>query len=189
TLLLTLPGTPFLYYGEEIGMIGTKPDERIRTPMQWSPAPGAGFTTGAPWQPFQDDWQARTVEAQSADPASLLSAYRRLIHARNSHPALLHGEYIPVTAGDPNVFAFLRQDDAQQVLVLINLGSEPAEDLPYAAPPGALPTARYAGQDALGSGIEATIAVDAGGAVTVSSPSGPLPAKTGVVLPLTPAGD
>ncbi len=55
TLLLTLPGTPFLYYGEEIGMPGTKPDERIRTPMQWLPAPGAGFTTGTPWQPFQND--------------------------------------------------------------------------------------------------------------------------------------
>ncbi len=119
---------------------------------QWSAAPGAGFTTGTPWQPFQDDWQVRTVEAQSADPASLLSAYRRLIHAPNSHPALQHGDYIPLTAGDPNAFAFLRRDGAQQVLVLINLRSEP--------------TARYPGQDALGSGIKASIAVDAGGAVT-----------------------
>ena len=51
SILLTLPGTPFLYYGEEIGMTGTKPDPDIRTPMQWRDAPGAGFTDGEPWRP------------------------------------------------------------------------------------------------------------------------------------------
>src|SRR5207237_4521232 len=55
TLLLTLPGLPFVYYGEEIGMTGDKPDPRLRTPMQWAPRPGVGFTSGTPWESPQPD--------------------------------------------------------------------------------------------------------------------------------------
>ena len=76
SLLLTLPGLPFIYYGEEIGMTGDKPDERLRTPMQWSRAPSAGFTRGTPWEPLQPDLLTANVEAQDADPASLLNLYR-----------------------------------------------------------------------------------------------------------------
>ena len=63
TLLLTLPGTPFVYYGEEIGMTGDKPDPRLRTPMQWSAGRGLGFTTGTPWEQAQGDSAATTVAA------------------------------------------------------------------------------------------------------------------------------
>jgi len=187
TLLLTMPGTPFLYYGEEIGMIGDKPDERIRTPMQWTADP-SGFTTGTPWEPFQDDAQTRTVAAQDSDSASLLNAYRRLIQARTTHPALAHGDFTPLESGDPNVFAFLRQDGEQRVLVLVNLGNEPADPLPYTAPAGALSPGAYTAPDALGSPGEISVQIDAAGVVTVTSSAGPLPAKTGLVLPLTPGG-
>jgi hypothetical protein len=73
TLLLTLPGLPFIYYGEEIGMTGDKPDERLRTPMQWKPGAGTGFTTGTPWESAQPDSMTVTVEAQDADSGSLLN--------------------------------------------------------------------------------------------------------------------
>ena len=64
TLLLTLPGLPFVYYGEEIGMTGDKPDPRLRTPMHWTRGRAAGFTTGVPWEPLQPDSMTANVEAQ-----------------------------------------------------------------------------------------------------------------------------
>ena len=97
TLLLTLPGLPFVYYGEEIGMVGDKPDERIRTPMQWAPRQGLGFTTGKPWEAAQPDSFTTTVEAQDADSSSLLSLYRRLIHLRKTNGALANGELTQLT--------------------------------------------------------------------------------------------
>src|SRR6185503_5286197 len=75
TLLLTMPGLPFVYYGEEIGMIGDKPDERLRTPMQWTAAAGGGFTKGKPWEAFQSDSASTTVAAQDKDPRSLLNLH------------------------------------------------------------------------------------------------------------------
>ena len=57
SVLMTAPGVPFIYYGEEIGMTGEKPDEQIRTPMQWSAEGNAGFTTGSPWEPVNGDYR------------------------------------------------------------------------------------------------------------------------------------
>src|SRR6266536_4472013 len=85
TLLLTLPGLPFIYYGEEIGMTGDKPDPRLRTPMQWRPRPGVGFTTATPWEAPQPDSMPTNVALEGADPASLLNLYRRLIHVRRAN--------------------------------------------------------------------------------------------------------
>ncbi len=89
--LLTLPGVPFLYYGEEIGMVGVKPDEMIRTPMQWDATEHAGFTTGTPWEPVNDDYTSVNVATQQADPDSLLRHYQRLLTIRREHPALSIG--------------------------------------------------------------------------------------------------
>ncbi|MBA2277816.1 MAG: DUF3459 domain-containing protein [Chloroflexia bacterium] len=188
-LLLTMPGTPFIYYGEEIGMAGDKPDERIRTPMQWSPGPGGGFTTGRPWESPQDDWQTRTVAAQPTDPASLLAWYRTLIHARAAHPALGHGDFTAVASSDPNVFAFLRTTPAEQVLVLINLGSEPAVGLSLTAPVGAIAAGAYGARDALGGPQAGQIRVDATDTAVFTLPMyfDELPAKSGLVLALTPS--
>ncbi len=91
TLLLTLPGLPIVYYGEEIGMTGDKPDPRLRTPMQWAPEAGYGFTTGHPWEAAQPDSMTTTVAAENRDPGSLLNLYRRLIHLRASNDALASG--------------------------------------------------------------------------------------------------
>lgn len=126
-MLLTGPGVPFLYYGEEIGMQGQKPDERIRTPMQWDSTPvTAGFTSAAaPWQqigPGAPD--GVNVAVQTGDPASLLSFYRDMIALRNANPALLRGSYTTVDCNARQLLTFLRQVDEQTVFVLMNLSDD-----------------------------------------------------------------
>lgn len=122
-LLLTGPGVPFLYYGEEVGMTGGKPDERIRTPMRWDgSAPAAGFSTATPWQPLMGHPEGNDVASQAADPDSLLSRYRTLIRLRSEHPALAAGDWSAVKASDPAVAAFLRHVPGEDVLVVANLG-------------------------------------------------------------------
>ena len=128
TLLLTSPGVPFLYYGEEIGMLGKKPDENIRLPMQWTGEENAGFTTGAPWRAPNGDFTTKNVTDQSADPGSLLSLYRALIHIRNRHEALRIGDYYAVDTNNPAVFANLRVSKEEVVLVVINLSDKPVSD-------------------------------------------------------------
>lgn len=129
SLLLTGPGVPFLYYGEEIGHVGGKPDENIRTPMQWSDGDNAGFTMATTaWRAPQPNYHDVNVAAQADDPDSLLSHYRRLIQARNGHAALRIGDWREVQVEDKRVYAFLRHSDEETLLVLINLGGEPIAD-------------------------------------------------------------
>jgi len=127
-LLLTSPGVPFMYYGEEIGMLGMKPDEDIRRPLQWSGEANAGFTTGTPWRPPNGDYQTKNIADQSADSNSLLSLYRRLIHIRNNHAALRVGGYYAIDTNNQAVFANLRVSREEAILVLTNLGSKLISD-------------------------------------------------------------
>jgi glycosidase len=124
-LLLTGGGTPFVYYGEEIGLSGQKPDERIRTPMRWeATGSGAGFTTGTPWEPLGDDPPGTDVATQRADPDSLWSTYRDLIALRNGDPALRSGDLVPVRSTDESIVAFLRtapEPTGGATLVVANL--------------------------------------------------------------------
>jgi alpha-amylase len=122
--MLTLPGLPFVYYGEEIGMIGTKPDEQIRTPMQWSSEPGAGFTTGTWWESPQSDWRSTNVQTQDRDAGSLLNHYRRLIRLRSEHSALASGDLGVAAASDSTVAAYLRRSPTEQILVIVNFGAQ-----------------------------------------------------------------
>lgn len=131
SLLLTGPGVPFIYYGEEIAIAGSKPDERIRSPMQWDNSASAGFSDGeALWQPLQsaDNLAYANVAGQSHDPDSLLSHYRNLIHLRNAHSVLRQGELTAVDSSQRGVYAFLRHDDERALLVVINLDDAPAID-------------------------------------------------------------
>jgi glycosidase len=128
-LLLTLPGAPFLYYGEEIGMQnGTDGnDESKRTPMAWdAAAPGNGFTTGTPWYGFAPGAGAANVASQGRDPDSLLSRYRQLIRLRQASPALRRGALGPLTTGSPALLAFTRTVPGETVLVVHNLSGAPA---------------------------------------------------------------
>ena len=131
TILLTLPGVPFVYYGEEIGMTGDKPDERLRTPMQWART-SAGFTSGKPWEAAQADSLVHNVADEDRAPGSLLKLYRRLIRLRAGDDALRDGPVTPLETGNESVLAYLRGSGSTQVLVVANLGTTPAA--PFALP-------------------------------------------------------
>ncbi|GAB4522463.1 MAG: alpha-amylase family glycosyl hydrolase [Anaerolineae bacterium] len=128
TVQLLLPGVPFIYYGEEIGMVGVKPDEDIRTPFQWSAAEDAGFTTGTPWRAVNADYTTVNVAAQAEDPNSLLNTYRTLIHLRNSTPALQYGDLVWVESTERKLLTFLRTTDEETVLVVYNMDDRAVTD-------------------------------------------------------------
>jgi len=189
TLLLTLPGLPFVYYGEEIGMTGDKPDPRLRTPMQWSPRPGLGFTSGTAWESAQPDSFATTVEGQDADPGSLLNLYRRLIHLRRSNDALATGKLVPLSAGSPQVAAYLRRAEhgKDAVLVVANLGATAVARLAVASPDSVLPPGIYSTRNLLGGPAAASLQVSRDGRIRGYAPRRRIEPRQSLILDLSPA--
>jgi alpha-amylase len=125
-ILLTVPGTPFLYYGEEIGLQNgsSDSDDRLkRTPMPWdATSPGGGFTSGTPWFPFAPGRETANVATETGDPGSLLSRYRALLRARHSSEALHQGDLrLLGTRANTRVLAFFRTKGDEQVLVVHNV--------------------------------------------------------------------
>lgn len=143
-LLLTLRGTPTMYYGDEIGMCDVDvPAHRVRdpqalnlgrrlgrdparTPMQWDETENAGFTTGAPWLPIGDDYVERNVRVQQREPASMLSFYRTLLAIRRARPALRVGDHEPLETGVADTISYLRTWKRERMLVVLNFASRPA---------------------------------------------------------------
>jgi glycosidase len=165
SLLLTLPGLPFVYYGEEIGMTGGKPDPRIRTPMHWSLDRAAGFTDGMPWEPLPPDSFTANVEALEEDPNSLLNLYRELIHLRTEHTALGSGELVALDAGGEVVAAYLRRQEERVVLVVANLTDMPLADVALSSAAAVLPPGRYVPEALIGRLAAAPLLIEADGRV------------------------
>ncbi len=187
TMLLTLPGTPFLYYGEEIGMVGKKPDEDIRLPMQWDRGENGGFTTGTPWRARNDDAAAKNVEAQLADPNSLLAHYRTLIALRQSQPALRNGETFKMKSANRAVLPYLRATDDQILLVVNNLRDESTDDYALTLESGPLtPDQRYRIEPLWGDGPFAEVTTDAKGGFKAYQPTASLAPGQTLLLVLQP---
>jgi len=142
-LLLTLRGTPTMYYGDELGMCDVPiAPERVqdpweknepglglgrdpqRTPMQWDTSPNAGFSTGLPWLPLAHDHETRNVDCLARDPSSILTLYRRLIELRRALPALSLGSYAGV-ASTEHVLVYERAFGGQRMLIALNLSHLP----------------------------------------------------------------
>lgn len=142
-LLLTLPGMPFIYNGEEIGMKnGHIPPEMVqdpgaesgggrdpeRTPLQWSAARNAGFSSAeSTWLPLADDYPTRNVEAQAKDEHSFLSLYKALCRLRNQSAAMHHGAFELIETGHESVLGFVRKHRGKKHVVLVNFSKEPAD--------------------------------------------------------------
>ena len=186
TLLLTLPGLPFVYYGEEIGMTGGKPDPRLRTPMQWAPVHGVGFTQGTPWETPQPDSMTTNVAVEDRDPGSLLIRYRRLIHLRKQNAALRAGRLQTLIPGGPNVAAYLRRVGDDVVLVVANVARVAAVSVALDSREGALPPGTYSARNLLHGPDGAPLHVGADGKINgyIAAPS--VGAYESLVLQLTP---
>ena len=165
SLLLTSPGVPFLYYGEEIGLMGEKPDEDIRRPMQWSTDAHAGFSDEFPWRSPGDGWETNNVALESIDPDSLLSHYRTLIQIRNNHAALRVGDTYVVRTGNPALYSILRVSQDEMVLVIVNLSDAPGIDYKLSLEKSTIPAGAYRAFTILGPAAELTglTVTDAGG--------------------------
>ncbi len=142
-MLLTLRGTPTLYYGDELGLtevaippaqvqdprelrepglaLGRDP---VRTPMPWDASANAGFTTAKPWLPLNADWPTRNVARMAEDPHSILTLYRRVLAARRAHPALSIGDFASLGA-EGDVLAYERRHGTDRLIAALNLGGRP----------------------------------------------------------------
>jgi len=131
-MLLTLPGQPFIYYGEELGMRGQKPDPDLRAPMRWNRATDAPGE--ATWiTSTAHDGPTVSVEAEQADPDSLLHFYTMLIHWRSEISALRDGAIHPLNVANPHIAAWKLDDDASHALAIHNL-SGAAQSMSLDAP-------------------------------------------------------
>jgi alpha-amylase len=183
TLLLTLPGIPYIYYGEEIGMTGVTPDENKRTPMQWSNTSGGGFTTGTPWHSLNGDYPTKNVAAQQAAPGSLWTLYRDLVTLRNGETALRQGTYLPVTASNAAVFSYIRQYNNENFLIVINMGNSTVADATLSFANGNITPGTYTMLGKLGTAnLDVTIGADGG---FTGLATGSIPAKGYKVYKLT----
>ena len=143
-LLLTLRGTPTIYYGDELGLsdvvieasqvrdprelrepglaLGRDP---VRTPMSWDESENAGFTTVNPWLPLNADWPTRNVARMTEEPHSILTLYRRLLAIRRSCLALSIGDF-GLLKGEDSILAYERRHDSERLIVALNLGERPS---------------------------------------------------------------
>jgi oligo-1,6-glucosidase len=161
TLLLTAPGTPFLYQGDEIGMTNVRREradqyddiqslgqyrenvargmpeaealallrkisrDNARTPLQWSDEPGAGFGSSSPWLAVNPNYRELNVAQNERDPGSILNFYRRLIELRKREPALVYGEFTPLSESD-TPYVYSRRLGTREFVVILNWAGEPA---------------------------------------------------------------
>lgn len=141
-MLLTLRGTPIIYYGEEIGMPESRVPRRVmddplgpkfwplgvsrdgcRTPMHWGPGRNAGFTDGTPWLPVDTSYHMHNVEGEDGAPDSLLNWYRRVLHLRRTRRALNSGSYRTIEGVPSGVFAYMRESGEERLAVLLNFAA------------------------------------------------------------------
>jgi alpha-glucosidase len=143
-LYLTIPGTPIMYYGEEIGMENNDPTrvedvkdpigklrwpeekgrDGERTPMQWNDAPNAGFSTARPWLAVPGSYKTHNVATEERDPDSILNFYRNVLKLRHTDGAMLEGKYVALNENDDNVLSYLRVDGDRAILVVLNMTGE-----------------------------------------------------------------
>ena len=168
---LTLPGTPFIYYGEEIGMTGTGNDETKRKPMQWSNLANAGFSWGTPWEPLASNYNLVNVAVQQQDNTSLWHTYQQFISIRKENTALRKGAYKVMADVNTELIGYARYTNDELLLVIHNFTGNDVSNAAFALGTTNLPEGNYAVIDLLHPEDQlATVTLGAGGNITNYEP-------------------
>ena len=172
-LYLTMPGVPFLYYGEEVGLSGTGPDEDKRRPMQWTAGSQSGFTTGTPWRTVNANYGTYNVATEQADANSLLSHYKKLIGLRTAHETLRKGYYLPATSSAAPVLAYARVFGPEATLMAANLSSAAVSNATLSLTMSTLAPGTYQATELYSNQAAGTITVNAQGGFSSFAPTLP----------------
>jgi alpha-amylase len=186
-LLMTLPGVPYVYYGEEIGMTGSGADENKRTPLQWDNSSQGGFTTGTPWRAVNSDYTTKNIATQKSDATSLWNNYRKLIALHNNQAALRKGTYKSITASTTTAFSFLRQFQTENIVVVSNMATSAASNVQLTLTQGGIAAGSYVLVELLG-GNQLPVVIDNNGGftnLTIAS----IPAKSTFIYKLMLASE
>lgn len=181
SLYFSLPGVPFLYYGEELGM---SEDGLRRVPMQWSGERYAGFSDVAPWEKPDSDYPVFNVAAETSDPESILSHYRSLISMRNSHAALRTGELALLFTFNQGLFGCLRTTADESILVIVNLTDAPVRDYKLSLPASTLLPGEYAPVSLLAETPLTALTVLEKGQISNYVPAAEIPAYATIMMQL-----
>ncbi len=185
SIYLTLPGVPFVYYGEEVGMTGTGADENKRRPMQWTAGTNSGFSNVTPWYSVGENYQTNNVATMEANPGSLLQHYKKLIHIRNAQSALRRGYLLQLENNNDNVLSFIRIFENEAVIVLSNLGTQSTND-PVSLMVSSLPAGNYDVTELISGQTMGNITINGdGGFSNWQSPGNLLPYRETWLLRLT----
>jgi alpha-amylase len=193
SLLLTSPGVPFIYFGEEIGMQGKYKDANggwlvlnSNPPMQWSSEKNAGFTVGSPWFQVNSNYAQVNVRDEIKSPDSLWAQYKKLIDLRNAHPALRIGSLNIVSSSNSGLFASLRVSSTEAMLILINLTNTPINNFSLSLDKSPLQSGKYLALPLLGQGPVGDLNVISTGHFSNYGPIPSIPAYATVIIQFNP---
>jgi glycosidase len=181
-IYLTLPGIPFIYYGEEVAMTGNGRDENKRTPMQWSRGANAGFTTGRPWYAINANYVTFNVQDMQANQTSLWQWYRSLIAGRNAHEALRRGDYALMSTDNGNLYAFARRTNNEVIIVLHNFLNQNLSNPALTLAASNLSPGEHEVQEVLSSKAVGTVLLDNAGGFANWRPAVALSAQGTAIL-------
>lgn len=185
TLYLTMPGVPFLYYGEEIGMLGSGPDENKRKPMQWDESANGGFTTGTPWYPLNSNYTSFNVEEFQADDNSLWNHYRRLIKWRHAYEPLRKGYYMPVDANNSNILAYARIWNDEAIITANNFTANSTGNISLSMAGTDLSAGTYFAYDLMSGTDLGTITIESDGSFSGFTPNVTLGTRESIIIRLS----
>ena len=166
SIYLTLPGVPYIYYGEEIGMLGSKPDEDIRRPMQWSNTYQGGFTSGTPWNNLNSNYPDYNVESEQENPASIFNRYKKMIQIRNLKPSLQTGNYLEAYSEKDEIFSFIRVLQNDTTIVVINTSNHSLQNVSINLTAAGLSNGSYTWWELMNNNL-VTLSIDQSGNLLV----------------------
>lgn len=160
-LVLTSPGVPFLYYGDEVGASGGY----ARLPMQWENISNAGFTSGTPWTKIASDYATYNVNSEVEDSTSYINIYKKLIEIRTNEVALKRGSYTPLETNNASVYGFIREYNNDKILVVVNLAAKDLDTVKVWVEKSGIPAKTYGALDLISNQAGANITVEENGKI------------------------